>query len=146
MKIGKYKLSKKNKPFLIAEISANHGGSLSSAKEHILAAKESGADAVKIQTYTAETMTINSVKEDFFIRTGKWKGQSLYSLYKKAETPYEWHEELFDYAKKNKIVIFSTPLAVSHSALDTARKNILRSRRDQGRIGRSVGAARELRA
>jgi len=109
MKIGKYKLSKKNKPFLIAEISANHGGSLSSAKEHILAAKESGADAVKIQTYTAETMTINSVKQDFFIRTGKWKGQSLYSLYKKAETPYEWHEELFDYAKKNKIVIFSTP-------------------------------------
>ena len=109
MKIGNYKLSKNNKPFLIAEISANHGGSLSLAKEHIIAAKESGADAVKIQTYTAETMTIDSRKKDFFITTGKWKGQSLYSLYKKAETPFEWHEELFEYANKNKVVIFSTP-------------------------------------
>ena len=89
MKIGKYKLSKKNKPFLIAgDFSKSWWLSIFSQR-YILAAKESGADAVKIQTYTAETMTINSVKEDFFIRTGKWKGQSLYSLYKKAETPYE---------------------------------------------------------
>ena len=109
MKIGNYKLSKNNKPFLIAEISANHGGSLSLAKEHIMAAKESGADAVKIQTYTADTMTINLKKNDFFIKTGRWKGQSLYSLYKKAETPFEWHIELFEYAKKNKVLIFSTP-------------------------------------
>ena len=94
MKIGKYRLSYKSKPFLIAEISANHCGSLSSAKDHIIAAKEYGADAVKIQTYTAETMTLNSKSKDFFISKGRWKGQTLYSLYKKAETPFEWHKPI----------------------------------------------------
>ena len=91
MKIGRYKLSNKNKPFLIAEISGNHCGSLSLAKEHIIAAKESEL-MLKIQTYSAQTMTLNSKNKDFYIKDGRWKGQTLYDLYKKAETPFEWHQ------------------------------------------------------
>ena len=92
---------KTEKPFFIAEISANHCGSFLMAKKLIKCAKENGADAVKLQTYTAETMTINSNKKYFKIKTGLWKGYTLWNLYKKAYTPLEWHKKLFDYAKKN---------------------------------------------
>jgi pseudaminic acid synthase len=107
---------KTEKPFFIAEISANHCGSFLMAKKLIKCAKENGADAVKLQTYTAETMTINSNKKYFKIKTGLWKGYTLWNLYKKAYTPLEWHKKLFDYAKKIKIKIFSTPF--DESAVD----------------------------
>ena len=97
------------KPFIIAELSANHAGNIDRAKETILAAKNSGADAVKIQTYTPDTMTIQSDKSDFVIQDGIWSGYSLYDLYQEAHTPFEWHKELFDFAKSINITIFSTP-------------------------------------
>lgn len=96
-------------PYIIAELSANHNGSLDKAKETIEAAKKSGAHAVKIQTYTADTMTINSKKKDFLIKKGLWSGYKLYDLYKEASTPYEWHIELFNFAQQLGITIFSTP-------------------------------------
>ena len=103
------KIGKGQKPFVIAEISANHGGDILRAKDTILAAKHSGADAVKIQTYTPDTMTIDSQKEDFLIKDGLWKGYSLYQLYKEAHTPFEWHKELFNFATDNNIILFSSP-------------------------------------
>jgi pseudaminic acid synthase len=99
----------KNKPFFVAEISANHNGSLLHAKRLIETAKKYGADAVKLQTYTPDTMTIKSNKSDFKIRGGLWNGKTLWDLYEKAQTPFEWHKELFDYAQKLKIICFSTP-------------------------------------
>ena len=99
----------KKKPFIIAEISANHNGSILSAKKLIHMAKKYGADAVKLQTYSPGSMTINSNKKDFMIKNGLWKGYSLWQLYKEAQTPFEWHKELFEYAKRLNIVCFSTP-------------------------------------
>ena len=106
----------KKTPFFVAEISANHNGSLSHAKKLIKIAKKYGADAVKLQTYTPDTMTIKSNKPDFKIRGGLWNGKILWDLYEKAQTPFEWHKELFDYAKKLKIACFSTPF--DESAVD----------------------------
>ena len=100
---------KKNNPIFIAEISANHNGSLAQARRLIKTAKTYGADAVKLQTYTPDTMTIKSSKSDFKIKEGLWKGGTLWDLYEKAQTPFEWHKNLFDYAKKLKIICFSTP-------------------------------------
>ena len=107
-------------PFLVAEISANHCGSLNLAKELIKCAKLYGADAVKLQTYTAETMTINSDNKKFIIKSGLWKGYKLWDLYKEAHTPLEWHKELFRYAKAIKIKIFSTPF--DETAVDFLEK------------------------
>ena len=103
-------------PYIIAELSANHNGSINKAIETISMAKKCGADAIKIQTYTADTMTINSDKADFQIKEGLWKGYNLYDLYKWAETPFDWHKQLFDHARKEKITIFSTPF--DESAVD----------------------------
>lgn len=97
------------KPWLIAEISANHCGSLALAKKLIKCAKKNGADAVKLQTYSPDTMTIKSNKKYFKITNGIWKGYTLWELYDKAQTPLEWHKKLFDYCKKIGITIFSTP-------------------------------------
>lgn len=100
----------KNKTFIIAELSANHGHSIEIAKESIRVAKECGANAVKIQTYTADTLTLNCDNKYFQIDTGTiWDGTTLYKLYQEAYTPWEWHKELFDYAKEIGIEIFSTP-------------------------------------
>ena len=107
--MNKYYFSNIKRPFLIAEISSNHCGSINTAKKLISMAKKYDADAVKFQTFSPETMTINSTKKDFKIQTGLWKGYNLWELYSKAQTPLEWHKELFKYAKKNKIQIFSTP-------------------------------------
>lgn len=96
-------------PYIIAELSANHGGTIDNAKLAIKVAKESGANAIKIQSYTPDTMTIVSDKPDFKINNGLWKGFTLYDLYKEAFTPFEWHKELFDYAAKQKITLFSSP-------------------------------------
>jgi len=106
----------KHRPFFIAEISANHNGSLKNAKKLIEAAKKYGADAVKLQSYTPGTITINSKRSEFLIKKGLWKGKTLWDLYTKAQTPFEWHKELFDYAKKLKITCFSTPF--DESAVD----------------------------
>ena len=106
----------KKTPFFVAEISANHNGSLLHAKKLIKIAKKYGADAVKLQTYTPDTLTIKSNKLDFKIKGGLWNGRTLWDLYKKAQTPFEWHEELFNYAKKLKITCFSTPF--DESAVD----------------------------
>tara|TARA_A100001035_G_C27769048_1_gene495284 strand:+ start:1029 stop:2069 length:1041 start_codon:yes stop_codon:yes gene_type:complete len=102
-------ISPENPPYIIAELSANHNGSLIKAKESILKAKECGASAIKIQTYTADSMTINCDLEDFKIKGGLWDGYNLYELYKEASTPYEWHNELFTFANENDITLFSTP-------------------------------------
>lgn len=97
------------KTFIIAEVSANHNGSIDMAKKTMLAAKEAGVNAVKIQTYTADTITLDCDKEDFQIHGGLWDGYNLYSLYQGAFTPWEWHQELFEYAKEIDIILFSTP-------------------------------------
>ena len=98
-------------PLVIAEMSGNHNQSLERALEIVEAAAQSGAHALKIQTYTAETMTIDIREREFFISDEKslWKGESLFDLYKKAYTPWEWHEAIFDRAKKQKMLAFSTP-------------------------------------
>lgn len=96
-------------PYVIAELSANHNGKLQKALDTITKAKACGADAVKLQTYTADTMTIDSDDMDFLIQGGLWDGYKLYDLYKEAETPFEWHKTMFDHAKKIGITCFSTP-------------------------------------
>lgn len=96
-------------PYLIAEISGNHNGSIDRAKELIKLAQTNGADCVKIQTYTPDTMTIKSDKEDFIINGGLWDGYKLWDLYDWAQTPYEWQMELFNYAKSIDMTIISTP-------------------------------------
>ena len=99
----------KNTIFLIAEISANHCGNFKLAKKLIKCAKTNGANAVKIQTFTPDTMTINSNKKYFKIKQGLWKGYNLWDLYNKAQTPLKWHKELFRYGKSLGIKVFSTP-------------------------------------
>ena len=96
-------------PYIIAELSANHNGSMQRALDSLDMIKVQGADAVKIQTYTADTMTIKCAAEDFQIHGGLWDGYSLYQLYQEAHTPYEWHKPLFDHARKLDITLFSTP-------------------------------------
>ena len=108
------------KPFLIAEISANHCGDINLAKKLIKCAKINGADAVKIQTYTADSMTVNSNKKYFKIKKGLWKGYNLWELYDEAHTPLKWHEQLFKYSKKIGIKIFSTPF--DETAVDFLEK------------------------
>ena len=100
---------KDKEPFIIAELSANHNGSIERAFESIKVAKDCGASAIKIQTYTADTMTIKSDRDEFKVKSGIWSGYELYDLYNEAHTPYEWHKPLFDYAKDIGITIFSSP-------------------------------------
>ena len=107
IEINGVKIGQGHSPYIIAELSANHGGTINVAKESIRLAKESGASAVKIQSYTPDTMTIESSKTDFVITEGLWKGYTLYDLYKEAHTPFEWHEELFRYAQEIGITLFS---------------------------------------
>jgi len=96
-------------PYVIAELSANHNGKFETAIEIIKSAKRCGADAVKIQTYTADTITLNTDSEDFQIKGGLWDGRTLYELYHEAHMPWEWHKPLFDYSRKLEITIFSSP-------------------------------------
>ena len=103
-------------PYVIAEVSANHNGSIQRAKDTILAAKNAGVDAVKIQTYTPDTMTIDVENTDFYIKEGLWKNRSLYDLYGEAYTPYEWHEELFKFSNDIGVTLFSSPF--DESAVD----------------------------
>lgn len=107
--IGNRKIGDGHPVYIIAEMSANHAGSKERAKEIIHAAKDAGADCIKIQTYTADTMTIDSDKEYFYLKDGLWQGENLYSLYKKAFTPWEWQKELKKEAENVGIDFFSTP-------------------------------------
>ncbi len=109
MKIGNFEINKESKVFIIAELSANHNGNIDTAIETIRAAKRAGADCIKLQTYTADTITIDSDKEDFLIKGTIWEGKNLYKLYQEAYTPWEWHEEIFRVAKEEGLVCFSSP-------------------------------------
>ena len=98
------------KTFIVAELSANHGHNLETALESVRAIAAAGVDAVKIQTYTADTMTLNCQKQDFVVSGGTiWDDTNLYDLYIQAYTPWEWHQAIFDEAKKCGIMCFSTP-------------------------------------
>jgi pseudaminic acid synthase len=110
-KIGNIPIGKSHKPFIIAEMSGNHNQSLEKALSIIDAAADAGAHAIKIQTYTADTLTINVSHGEFHISDEKslWKGRNLYELYQEAHTPWEWHKPLFDHAAKRGIICFSTP-------------------------------------
>lgn len=96
-------------PYVIAEMSANHNGSIDNAFKIIDAAKSSGANAVKLQTYKPDTITLDIDKPEFRIEGGLWNGQTLFQLYKEAHMPWDWHKPLFDYANKLNITIFSSP-------------------------------------
>lgn len=98
-----------NKTFIVAELSANHGHNLELALQSVRAAKEAGADAIKIQTYTADTITLNCDADDFKVKGTLWDGRTLYDLYQEAYTPWEWHQAIFDEAKKCGLLCFSTP-------------------------------------
>ena len=110
LKIGRLKIGVKNSPKIIAEISANHNQSLSKAIQLIKKASKNGADLVKIQTYSPESLTLDSKKKDFIINDPKspWHKKKLFDLYKIGETPYRWHQEIFNVAKKNKIILFAS--------------------------------------
>lgn len=103
-------------PYIIAEMSANHNGDINNAFSIIEEAKKAGADAIKMQTYTADTITLNFDSEDFKIHGGLWNGRTLHELYQEAHTPWEWHKPLFDYAQELGITIFSSPF--DNTAID----------------------------
>lgn len=121
MKIENRNIGGENPCFIIAELSANHGGDISIAIETIKAAKRAGADAIKLQTYTAGTLTIDSDKDYFKIdKDTLWDGKTLYELYKEAHTPWEWHQTLFDTARAEGLICFSSPF--DFSAVDFLEK------------------------
>jgi pseudaminic acid synthase len=109
MKIGNIEINQDSATFIIAELSANHNGSLETALKTIQAAKRAGADCIKFQTYTPDTMTIASDKDDFLIKGTIWEGKNLYQLYQEAYTPWEWHHELFAEAERQGLICFSSP-------------------------------------
>ena len=116
MKIDHFEINQSSNVFIIAELSANHNQKIDIAIETIKAAKRAGADCIKLQTYTADTLTINSNKADFIIKGTIWSGKNYYSLYKEAYTPWEWHKQLFEVAKEEGLICFSSPF--DKSAVD----------------------------
>ena len=122
MKIGKFKISQKDKPFIIAEMSGNHNQSLDRALKIVDAAAKSGVHMLKLQTYTADTITINSRNRDFFISDKKslWRGKNLYDLYKEAHTPWSWQEKIIKKSNELGMLCFSTPF--DETAVDFLEK------------------------
>jgi pseudaminic acid synthase len=121
MKIGTRNISENNPVFIIAELSANHNGNLENALETIKAAKRAGADCIKLQTYTADTITIDARTDDFKLKQGTiWDGKYLYDLYKEAYTPWEWHKQLFEAAAAEGLICFSSPF--DFTAVDLLEK------------------------
>jgi len=108
-KIDSRVIGNNQSPYVVAEISANHGGSLEKALSIMEAAKSAGADAVKLQTYTADTMTIDHDGPGFYLEDGPWAGRTLYELYELAHTPWDWHQALFEKGRQLGIAVFSTP-------------------------------------
>lgn len=114
MKISNFKIDNNSPCFIIAELSANHNGSLDVAVETVRAAKRAGANAIKLQTYTPDTMTINCKNSYFQINEGTlWDGKTLYQLYSEAYTPWEWHKKLFKVANEENLICFSSPFDIS---------------------------------
>ncbi len=113
MKIGNFNINNESPVFIIAELSANHNGRLEIALETVRAAKRAGANCIKLQTYTADTITLNVNSEDFQINDTIWSGQTLYNLYKEAYTPWEWHDEIMKLAKEEGLECFSSPFDIS---------------------------------
>ena len=114
MKIGSFEINANSPVFIIAELSANHNGSLQHALDTIKAAKRAGADCIKLQTYTADTITIDARTDDFKLTQGTiWDGKYLHDLYKEAYTPWEWHEQLFKAAEEEGLICFSSPFDFS---------------------------------
>ncbi len=111
------KIGASARPYFIAEMSTNHNGSLTTAKKIIKVAKKCGASAVKLQTYSADSITINCNREEFIIKSDVWAGRSYYDLYQSISMPLEWHNQLFDYAKIIGITIFSSPFDNASVAL-----------------------------
>jgi pseudaminic acid synthase len=110
IKLKNFKINDSSKTFIVAEISANHGGDINNIFKSIDFLKKIGADAVKIQSYEANTITLNSKTKNFFINDKSiWKGRYLFDLYKKAQTPFSWHKRIFEYARKKKLICFSSP-------------------------------------
>lgn len=120
-KVGKRSLGHGHPVFIVAEVSANHNGDIKRALNIIGAAADAGADAVKLQTYTPDTMTIDSDRKEFVVQSNPaWKGKTLYQLYGEASTPWQWHKELFAHAKKRGLICFSTPF--NNSSVDFLEK------------------------
>src|SRR5688500_15817220 len=115
IRIGGREIGGARPPFVIAEMSGNHNGKLDRAIEIVRASAAAGAHAVKLQTYTADTMTLDLAEGDFFIsdRSSLWHGKSLYQLYREASTPWEWHKPIFDLCRDLGVVAFSTPFDAS---------------------------------
>jgi len=109
MQIENFKINASSPIFIIAELSANHNGDLVTAIETIRAAKRAGADCIKLQTYSADTITIDCKKDDFLIKGTIWEGKNLYELYQEAYTPWEWHKQLFEVAAEEGLICFSSP-------------------------------------
>ena len=110
IKIGNYTINQESPVFIIAELSANHNGSIDTAIETVKAAKRAGANCIKLQTFTADTITLDSKKEDFKISQGTlWDGQYLHDLYKTTHLPWEWHEKIMEVAKEEDLICFSSP-------------------------------------
>lgn len=157
-------------PYVICELSANHNGSFETALELIEAAKKAGADAIKIQTYRPDTITLNSDKPEFRISEGLWRGRTLHDLYEEAHTPWEWHRPMFEHARKLDITMFSSPfdttavdlledlgapaykiasfeavdLALIRYAASTGKPMIISTgMADEEEIGEAIAAARE---
>jgi len=120
MKINNYSINTNSSVFIIAELSANHNGSIETAIQTIKAAKRAGADCIKLQTYTADTLTIDSNKDDFKIKGTIWEGKNYYQLYQEAYTPWQWHETLFKTAEEEGLICFSSPF--DKSAVDFLEK------------------------
>ncbi|MFL2803125.1 MAG: pseudaminic acid synthase [Paracoccaceae bacterium] len=120
IKINDRKIGFNTEPYIIAELSGNHNGDINRAIKLIDAAVASGAHAIKLQTYTADTLTIDSNRSEFIVKGGPWSGQKLYDLYKEASTPWEWHPTIFQYAKQNNIHCFSSPF--DNTAVDFLNK------------------------
>ena len=120
IEINQQKIGNDQDVYVVAEMSGNHNGSLDTALEIIKSAKECGANAIKIQTYTPDTITINHNGPEFKISGGLWDGRNLYDLYNEAYTPWEWHEKMFNFAKKIGITIFSSPF--DESSVDFLEK------------------------
>ena len=116
IKIGKHNIGLDYPPFVIAEMSGNHNQSLERALKIVDAVAKTGAHALKLQTYTPDTMTIDISHGEFIVEQELWKGRSLYNLYEEAHTPWEWHDAIFSHARKLGLIPFSTPF--DNSAID----------------------------